>query len=113
MVALGIAFRNFRRKRSGDNQESEPEYRVKLRTMLNEMDQQLHRHQIDRAPSETLLRFASRLPKEMNDAGRAEQVSRWYRDYTGLRFGPPPSDAQLEELHATLRKLSPVKRERD
>lgn len=113
MVALGIAFRNFRRKRSRDIQDSEPEYRVKLRIMLNAMDQQLHRHGIDRAPSETLLRFASRLPKEMNDAGRAEQVSRWYRDYTGLRFGPPPSDAQLEELDATLPKLSPVKRERD
>ncbi|GMV91065.1 MAG: hypothetical protein AMXMBFR82_08430 [Candidatus Hydrogenedentota bacterium] len=109
VLVVAVALLQTRRRRARAAQVREPAHRARLHAMLREMDKRVRRQGIERSANETLLRFALRLSSELDHSSYRDAATRWYRDYTRLRFGPTPTNVQLDALDAALPNPSPDK----
>lgn len=78
-----------------------------LHRLLEEMDQQLKKHGLERKYNETIHQFAGRITKEKEIGEQFKQSSRWYKEYASVRFNGKADASSLEYLKTKMDKTVP------
>ena len=109
---LILALRKLRLVRSAPNSGPLEPALIELRRLLEELDRQLRRLDLERSTSETLHQFAARLGLAASSRPSLRTAADWYLRYAATRYGMSIRPELQEILQTELRAVCAVLHER-